>query len=315
VRFSVLIPVYNAGPFLARAVQSALDQSCGDFELIVIDDGSTDGCRNPVRSLNDPRIRILSQTNQGAPAAINTGLRAANGERIALLDADDLWMPGKLAAHWECIASHPELDLTFDWSRWIDERDQDLGLSSRPWQGPISFEQLLVDFVPGNSSSLVFRRRAIDQAGGMNSDLAYVKDVDLCLRVARLRPGNCRSVPGYLTRYRRHSGQISRKWRDHQKDWERLLGQVTSFAPPGTADLLSLADSNMRRYVAWLAAEEGDGLNAVLLALSALFRAPFQAPADSRNWAVLAAACGRCLLPNPYYSKALNLGKRLFNRG
>src|SRR5690348_3220516 len=127
MRFSVLMPVYNGGPYVEAAVQSALDQSCEDFELIVVDDGSTDGCLEKLAGLADARIRVLSQAHQGAPAALNAGLRVASGEWIALLDADDLWMPGKLEAHWECISGHPELDLTFDWSRWIDEDGRDTG--------------------------------------------------------------------------------------------------------------------------------------------------------------------------------------------
>lgn len=98
IRVSVVIPVYNKRAFLPRALQCVLDQSYTDFEVILVDDGSTDGSLDSVRDVHDPRVRRVRQENQGVSAARNIGIELAHGAMIAFLDADDSWDPGFLAA-------------------------------------------------------------------------------------------------------------------------------------------------------------------------------------------------------------------------
>ena len=150
-KVSVLVAVHNAGPFLSPTLESVLAQSFQDFELIVIDDGSTDGCLAAAAAIADDRIAVLSQSRQGAPAALNTGLRRASGEFIAFLDHDDLWLPNKLETHLACFDAHPDADLTFDWSLRIDKHGNDLGLPSSPWRGGISFCLLYTSPSPRDS--------------------------------------------------------------------------------------------------------------------------------------------------------------------
>src|SRR5687767_11003972 len=89
--FSVVVPLYNKRSFIRRAVVSVLSQSFTDFELIVVDDGSTDGSFEEIRDIADPRLRLIHQRNQGEGLARNTGMAAARGVWIAFLDADDMW--------------------------------------------------------------------------------------------------------------------------------------------------------------------------------------------------------------------------------
>ncbi len=308
---SVLVPVHNAGPLLLQAVQSVLAQTHADFELVLIDDGSTDGCIEAVAALGDPRILLLRQPRQGAPAALNRGLREARGELIAFLDHDDLWAPSKLASHLSCFSTYAGTDLTFDWSRMIDEQGTDLGLSSRPWRGTISFEQMLEDFVIGNTSAIVARRQAIEEAGPLDCSLGGLYDLDLCLRVSALRPDNCRAVPEPLTWYRRHERQMSRDWRQLQADWDRFLRKVPGYAPRPVSAIQPVADANMHRYFAWVACEAGEYGSALRLILSALWSAPGRMFGDMRNWMVLAAALGGLVLPRSWYGRATALVKRL----
>src|SRR5271170_1724815 len=111
--FSVVIPVFNGGEYLERAIASVLRQTLRDFEVIVVDDGSTDGAVDRAMLIKDSRLTILSQPNAGAPTALNRGVSAARGEYIAFLDADDLWAPDKLQRQAESLIAHPEVDVTF----------------------------------------------------------------------------------------------------------------------------------------------------------------------------------------------------------
>lgn len=308
--FSILVPIHNAGRFIGKTVASVLMQTCSDFELILIDDGSTDHCLAGISSDVDSRIRVLRQPRQRTPSALNTGLRHARGEFIALLDHDDLWLPGKLAVHRDCLNAHPDMDLTFDWSRTIDESDADLGLSSRAWTGAISFEQLLEDFVIRTTSAIVIRRAAIERAGWFDAGLLRVYDLDLCLRVAALKTKNCMAVPECLTLYRRHGKQMSRDWRNLREEWNRFLRGVPAYAPRPVSGSLAVADSNMHRYFAWLACEEGRYASAITLIASAFWRLPGRSLINLRNWMVLAAALGGLVFPRQIYLKAMAFGKR-----
>jgi glycosyltransferase involved in cell wall biosynthesis len=313
-RVSVLIPVHNPGSFLLPTVDSVLKQTWTDFELVLIDDGSTEDSLSCVTALGDPRIRIFRQEQQGAPAALNTALRHARGEFVAFLDQDDLWHPSKLQAHLNCHWKHPETDLSFSWSRLIDEQGADLHLGSRRWYGPISFQQVLQDFVIGNTSAIVVRRAAIAAVGGLNPGLPRVYDIDLTLRIARLRENNCRSVPQELTLYRRHSRQMSRDWRRLSGEWQTLLRMIPGYAPASALRFLPLADCNMRRYFAWLAFEQNDFRAALMLVCSAVWRSPARALLDSRNWMLAASAAAGLLIPAGVHRSLMLLSKRLAAR-
>lgn len=109
--FSVVIPLWNKRDSVVRAVRSVLGQSFGAFELIVVDDGSTDGSADLVAAVGDPRLRLLRQANAGPGAARNAGIEAASNDWIAFLDADDLWLPDHLAELDRIRAAHPEAGL------------------------------------------------------------------------------------------------------------------------------------------------------------------------------------------------------------
>jgi glycosyltransferase involved in cell wall biosynthesis len=106
---SVLIPVYNAGPFLRPSLESVLRQSYTNLEIILIDDGSTDGCVDFVSDIGDARVRVLRQANQGKPVALNRALDNLHGDFYAIQDADDLSHPKRLERQVGCLLKHPEV--------------------------------------------------------------------------------------------------------------------------------------------------------------------------------------------------------------
>ena len=117
-KVTAVIPVYNREKYLRGAIESILAQTFTDFELLVIDDGSTDGSREAIRSYHDPRIRLMcNETNQGIPKTRNRGIQFARGEYLAFLDSDDWAYPERLAKQVAFLDSHPDYAAV---GAWID---------------------------------------------------------------------------------------------------------------------------------------------------------------------------------------------------
>jgi len=307
---SVLVPVHDAGAFLRPTLDSVLAQSVGDLEVVVVDDGSTDGRVDEMAALREPRIRVLRQECRGPAVSLNAAMAAARGRFLALLDQDDLWLPRKLELHLRAFDEYPKADLTFSWCRFVDERGDDLGLPVRRWLGPISRDELLIDFVVRTPSAIVVRREAAERVGGFDPKLPRVSDVDFALRVAALRPDSCRAVPEVLTLYRRHTGQMSSHWRELRREWQQLLERMATCADGPSAAVRAAADSNMHRYFAWLATERGELRAAVALLAAGVRRAPGRALADPRNFLLGAAIAARGTLSCTTHEKVRRLVAR-----
>ncbi|NES42262.1 glycosyltransferase family A protein, partial [Moorena sp. SIO2C4] len=127
-KVSVIIPVYKVEKYIAATVESVLAQTYKNFELLLIDDGSPDNSIQICQQINDPRIKIIRQDNQGVSAARNTGIRHAQGEYIAFLDGDDLWVPEKLEKHVLHQETSPHVGVSFSYSAFIDETGSPLGI-------------------------------------------------------------------------------------------------------------------------------------------------------------------------------------------
>lgn len=192
---SVIMPAYNAQAFLAQAVKSVLEQTYSHLELLVIDDGSTDGtAQHP--ALQDMRIRVLRQENAGPAAARNLGLTHARGELIAFIDADDLWLPGKLTAQVAYLQAHPDAQIVFgSFQRWEPDANGCFStppLAPPPAAGPMSlahpsgwiYPDLLLDSVVHIITAVV-RKPVFDIVGNFDTHLPTGEDYDFWLRAAR----------------------------------------------------------------------------------------------------------------------------------
>jgi glycosyltransferase involved in cell wall biosynthesis len=294
---SILLCLYNGERYLASTIDSALAQSYPGFELIVVDDGSTDQSRLVLEGYRDPRLRVVRQENQGTAGALNTGLKIATGRYIAFLDQDDLWEKDHLAAHIQLLEHRPQIDLSFSWFRVIDEAARDIGVCSHRYRGTIDFRGLLTDFVIGGTSNIVVRRAAIDRAGGVDTAFPRVYDLDLCLRIALLSPHNIEAIPRDLTCYRRHPGQISRALLPLQREWQQVLEKLRDLMPREVTEVEHLARSNVSRYFARLAYEDARYRTGLGLLRDGFRLAPAPFLADSRNWVTAAACLSGLLLP------------------
>lgn len=210
---SVILPTYNRGAMLRESVDSVLAQSFTDWELLIIDDGSTDGS---VASLpSDPRIRVIATAHSGSPAsARNVGFREARGEWIALLDSDDSWLPAKLATQLQALWKSPDGRWSCTGYSFVDETGQPVPQRSGGPYTPVS-GWVLESLIAGGgmtvtTTTLMFHRSLIDEVGEF--DPAYVPraDLDYMLRAAKRSP--IVAVPDVLTVVREHSTRSTRRY-------------------------------------------------------------------------------------------------------
>ena len=176
---SVVVPTYERRDLVVRAVRSVLAQTHRDFELIVVDDGSTDGTEGALRGL-DPRLRYLWQENRGVAAARNAGLELARGEIVAFLDSDDRWLPHHLATVTEMLARHPQAVLATTSPRFRVAGREDPSRTRLIDPLPLALGENFV----GYPSGVAVRRDAVLAAGGFDERLRVCEGFDLALRMA-----------------------------------------------------------------------------------------------------------------------------------
>lgn len=190
---SVVIPAYNAERFLADAIRSVQAQDHEPVEIIVVDDGSTDGTGEVARSLG---VRCVRQANSGHAAARNSGVALAQGELVAFLDADDTWEPRKLSRQVACLAAHPELGYVV-----CRTRRTLLPGASRPPGAPADwFQKSQPGIVP---SAALIRRSVLDRVGLFDTSYPHGCDTDWCLRAAEAGV-EWHVLPNVDVRYRMH---------------------------------------------------------------------------------------------------------------
>lgn len=269
---SVVIAAYDAEPFIGAAVDSVLAQTWTALECIVIDDGSTDRTAEIVEGrLDDPRLRIVRQANAGVSEARNNGMAAATGELIAFLDADDVWLHGKLAAQVALFQRKPHLGLVLCDYAMVDVelrprsvvRIKPAELDMRRW--------LLLE---GDGMGLAFTgmvRTAIVRAeGGFSAALSTSADLEFAVRVAsRYAVG---SVPEVLALYRMHGSQMHLDMEAFDRDMTRLLAEAFE----GEEALHRRGRANLSARIFWTELARGR----LALARPALSRAVDEGPSS-----------------------------------
>lgn len=218
---SVIIPVYNGDRFVAEAIDSVVHQTYKNYEIIVVDDGSTDQTHQVLQPYFD-RIRYFYQNNQGVAVARNQGIEAAQGELIAFLDQDDWFLPDHLALQVQCFEEKPELGLVSSGWATVDCNGNRLA-HVEPWQGlPQLNVEAWVVWKPVFPGALMVRRSWLTQAGGFNSQFQQTSDVDLILRLALM---GCPSdwVKQATVCYRQHDANTSRNVIQQVEELEAVL--------------------------------------------------------------------------------------------
>jgi glycosyltransferase involved in cell wall biosynthesis len=267
-RVSVVVPAFNAESTLAESVRPALAGTFRDIEVLVVDDGSTDGTAAVARRLGreDGRVRLLSQTeNRGLPAALNRGFAEARGELVARLDADDLWHPDKLQHQVALAERRPAAAFITTWVRFVD--DAGLVRFDGPQQcfPPRALARSISETLVGSGSSVLVRREAFEEANGYDEMLRCQEDLFLQVRLSAAH--EIAQVPLFLAFYRLRPESLSRDVALMLDTWRKLLHQFRSDYPQVPDRIFRWADAARCAHYAESQAWQGRyGASAWLLA-------------------------------------------------
>ena len=260
-RVSVLLPVFNARPFLDECLQSLVQQTYRDFEILAVDDGSKDGSREILESWAemDARIRVLRQPHLGLVSTLNAGLAACQGEIIARMDADDVVEPGRLELQLNALDNSSETDVVSCLVRHFPEEDVAEGFRAyEAWiNNLITHDQIMCErFIesPIPHPTAVLRRSALEDAGGYQ-DHGWPEDYDLWLRMAALGK-RFRKVPEVLYYWREHGSRLTRT--DSRYAVEKFLACKARY-------LLGGPLQGMQKVTVWGAGQTGRRLSKHLL--------------------------------------------------
>jgi glycosyltransferase involved in cell wall biosynthesis len=209
---SIVMPAYNAERYLAEAIESVLEQTWRDFELIVLDDGSHDRTREIAQSYadRDPRVRVESQKNQGPGPTLNRGLALSTSEWVAVMHADDVMMPNRIESQIGFVTAHPELAVA---SSWVKHIDADGKVIARDNSRLITHEAVheryaANDLIGISHPGAILRKNVVQAVGGYREQFRVNEDIDLWNRILE-HGGKILVQPEFLLKYRIHGGSAS----------------------------------------------------------------------------------------------------------
>lgn len=217
-RISVVMPAYNCAAFVEEATRSVLSQTFTDFELIIVDDGSTDGTCEILKQFakEDSRIRLVCAEHQGLVAALNLGVSLARADLIARMDSDDVCLPNRFALQLEYLLAHPSAVAVGTNAEMIDPDGDPLGIVTPDFEP----QELARKLIAGKSvkiwhPSILLRKDILQNVGGYRAKYQHAEDFDLWLRMSEV--GELHNLREVLLLYRQHPGSICAQQRPAQR--------------------------------------------------------------------------------------------------
>lgn len=210
-KISVIMGVKNGERFLRESVESILVQTFNDFEFIIVDDGSTDATSEILKEYvaRDPRVKIITNVqNLGLTKSLNIGVRAARGEYIARMDADDISLPERFEKQVKFLDEHPDHALVGSWAEVIDEKGNKIGKFEYPTEDA-ELKKILIKINPFIHASIMMRRNALGQIGLYDEAWRYGQDYELYFRLASV--AKIANLPEFLLKHRVDADSITRK--------------------------------------------------------------------------------------------------------
>ncbi|MBW4616220.1 MAG: glycosyltransferase [Desmonostoc vinosum HA7617-LM4] len=253
-KVSIIIPAYNAMNYLPDALESVLQQTFTDFEVLIIDDGSSDNLVQWAGELANSQVRLIVQKKQGVAVARNTGIANAKGEYIAFLDADDLWKPTKLEKQVCYLDNHPDIGLVHTNMVLINQEGKSSGRVMKSHAEGDALKQLLEKNTI-TTSSVIVRNCCLTNIGDFDISLRYSQDWDMWVRIAARYRFAVIKEP--LVCYRQHANNATKNW----QMWEKGLGVIEKLFQSAPKDLIYLKNHSYgyaNIYLAWKALQNGD---------------------------------------------------------
>jgi glycosyltransferase involved in cell wall biosynthesis len=311
---SVIIPVYNGEKTIRETIESILNQTFTDFELIVINDGSQDATLEIVECIQDSRLKVFSYPNAGQAASRNQGISHACGRYICFIDADDLWTPDKLEAQLKALQANPQAAVAYSWTKCIDE----LGQFSRRGShisatGNVYGKLLLIDFIENGSNPLI-RAHALIEVGGFDESLPAAEDWDLWLRLAARYPFVAVSSPQIL--YRQSVNSWSANVLKQGLGSLQVIERAFNEAPESLQHLKKHSLANIYKGLTFKALEGPPERQRGLIAIRLLWHCVRNDPALLRSRVILKVLfkiAAMTLLPPQQAKALLNKAKGLAN--
>ncbi|MEB3181393.1 MAG: glycosyltransferase family A protein [Nostocaceae cyanobacterium] len=271
-KVTVVIPTYNSMTYLPAAMETALSQTFTDFEVLVVNDGSTDGTVEWVSQLTDPRVRMISQANQGLAGARNTGVTNAQGDYIAFLDADDLWEATKLEKQVRCLDENPAVGVVYTWTALADENGKPTGrLIASHAEGNV-WRQLLEFNIVGSGSTPLIRKQCFESVGLFFPDVSPSDDRDMWLRISQKFSFAVVKEP--LIYYRQHPHNSTKKCQVMLEKSRILIERAFQSAPTELLYLRNRSYGSAYLYLGWKAIENRDAELALQFYQQACYHCP-----------------------------------------
>ncbi|WP_170599921.1 glycosyltransferase family 2 protein [Ruegeria arenilitoris] len=310
---SIIVPAYNTAATLTETLASLLSQTHDDFEIIIVDDGSQDETPAIARAhATDPKVRVIRQENRGLAGARNTGIAAARGDFVGFCDADDLWLPEKLATHVRHLQAEPDVAISYSGSAMVDEGGRLMRVRQSPRLRDVTAAHVLKRNPIGNGSAAVMRKSALlhlacrpafetKRDWVFDETFRQSEDIECWLRLMLTTDWQIGGVPGLLTRYRIHATGLSAALDRQLQAWERMVDKLRPLNPEFFARHEAAARAYQLRYLARRAVSNLDAHKAWELAQRSVSTSALpviEEPAKTLT-TIIAAAALRAVGPAP----------------
>ena len=294
----MIIPVYNGEKTIIETIESVLKQTFTDWELIIINDGSTDQTLDIVNRIQDSRIQVVSYPNAGLSASRNRGIAKARGEYISFIDADDLWTADKLKFQLKALEENPQAVLAYSWTDCIDESGQLLGPGSHSTVSGDVYATLLLNNFLENGSNPLIRTKVFTEVDGFDESLNSAEDWDMWLRLAARYPFVAVPFPHIL--YRVYRNSMSANVLRMEAASLRVIERAFMQAPECIQNLKNDSIANIYKYNIFKALQEPIAREQGLIATGFLWKAIKHEPALLKKriiWKVFLKAAIVFILP------------------
>jgi len=322
--FSVVIPCYKVANYIGGCLESVLAQTFKSFEIICVDDGSPDSTVDVIKQFSDDRIRIIHQINRGLSGARNTGINATRGIFIALLDADDLWLPNKLEEHFKHLQSNPNVGISYSASEFIDEGGTPMGLGQHPKLTDITPKDVFCRNPIGNGSAAVIRKSLLKSVSrvrqlGKETRMEYFdenmrqsEDVEFWLRVALSTQYKFEGIDGTLTQYRVNMSGLSANLDKQYESWMYSVQQNKKLNKQFIKHWFPLASAYQKRYLARRAIQSRNAKTALTLIKQAILEDPRILIEEPKRTLITLICSVLCALPEQVYKFIENIAIRTY---